>query len=103
VLLVHRLLSRPQLIGTSRHITGAYSIQDLSWDAAGNALYGLSEIVPGADYTLFIHLPPGMTATPTPTATAGANPIEVLQERNGNLLSVTFKSPKSPVSWQVKF
>ena len=103
VLLVHRLLSRPQLIGTSRHITGAYSIQDLSWDAAGNALYGLSEIVPGADYTLFIHLPPGMTATPTPTATAGANPVEVLQERNGNLLSVTFKSPKSPVSWQVKF
>jgi hypothetical protein len=34
VVLVHRLLDRPQLIGTSRHITGAYSIRDLSWDAA---------------------------------------------------------------------
>ncbi|MCX6915579.1 MAG: hypothetical protein NT167_21475 [Verrucomicrobia bacterium] len=99
VLLVHRLLDRPQLIGTSRHITGAYSIQDLSWDAAGNTLQGHSEVVPGADYTLFIHLPPGMPATLTPTASAGGNPIPFRQERAGNLLSVSFKSPQSPVAW----
>ena len=29
VLLIHPLLNRPQLIGTSRHITGAYSISGL--------------------------------------------------------------------------
>ncbi|MCX6877795.1 MAG: hypothetical protein NTW21_28885, partial [Verrucomicrobia bacterium] len=103
VLLVHRLLDRPQLIGTSRHITGAYSIQDLSWDAAGNTLQGHSEVVPGADYTLFIHLPPGMPATLTPTASAGGNPIPFRQERAGNLLSVSFKSPQSPVAWHVEF
>ena len=103
VLLVHRLLDRPQLIGTSRHITGAYSIQDLSWDAAGNTLQGLSDVVPDADYTLFIHLPPDTTATPTPTASAGGNPVPVRQEKKGDLLSVTFKSPKSPVSWKVRF
>jgi hypothetical protein len=103
VVLIHRLLDRPQLIGTSRHITGAYSIQDLSWDATGNALQGLSEIVPGEDYTLFIHLPPGAPTTSTPTASTGGNPIPVRQERKGDLLSVTFKSPESPVAWQVKF
>jgi len=103
VVLVHRLLNRPQLIGTSRHITGAYSIQGLSWDAASNTLQGLSEIVPGEDYTLFIHLPPGALATSTPTASTGGNPIPVRQERKGNLLSVSFKSPESPVAWQVKF
>jgi hypothetical protein len=103
VLLVHRLLDRPQLIGTSRHITGAYSIENLSWDAAGNSLQGRSDVVPGADYTLFIHLPPGTSATATPSASAGGGPIQVRQERTGDLLSVTFRSPESAVAWQVKF
>jgi len=103
VVLVHRLLNRPQLIGTSRHITGAYSIQGLSWDAASNTLQGLSEIVPGEDYALFIHLPPDAPATSTPTASTGGNPIPVRQERKGNLLSVSFKSQESPVAWQVRF
>ncbi len=103
VVLVHRLLNRPQLISTSRHITGAYSIQDLSWNAAGNTLQGLSEIVPGEDYTLFIHLTAGTAAATTPTASAGGKAIPVRQERKGNLLSVSFKSPESPVAWQVKF
>jgi len=103
VVLLHRLLNRPQLIGTSRHITGAYSIRDLSWDAASNTMQGLSEIVPGQDYTLFIHLPQGAAATSTPTASAGGKPIPVRQERKGDLLSVSLKSPESPVAWQVKF
>ena len=101
MLLVHRLFDRPQLIGTSRHITGAYSIQDLSWDGASNTLRGLSEVVPGADYTLFIHLPSGTSSTPT--ASAGGKPLQVRQERTGDLLAVSFKSPESPVAWQVKF
>ena len=103
VLLVHRLLNRPQLIGNSRHITGAYSIQDLSWDEAGNTLQGLSDVVPGADYTLFIHVPPDAPVPPTPTATTGGKPIPVRQERKGDLLSVSFKSPESPVAWLVTF
>jgi hypothetical protein len=103
VLLVHPLLDRPQLIGTSRHITGAYSIRNLSWDAAGNALRGLSEVVPDADYTLHIHVPPGTPPTAKTTATAGGKPLPVRQERTGNLLSVSFTSPESQVAWQVGF
>jgi hypothetical protein len=103
VLLIHKMLDRPQLIGTSRHITGAYSIQDLSWDVAGNTLQGRSDVVPGADYTLFIHLPPGTSSPATPKAFAGGKPIQVRRERTGDLLSVTFKSPESAVAWQVKF
>jgi hypothetical protein len=98
VLLVHRLLSRPQLIGTSRHITGAYSIEDLAWNEKTNTLQGRSETVPGADYTLFFHLPPGTPPTVNVTATAGGNPLTVRQERTGDLLSVTFKSQQSPVA-----
>ena len=103
MLLVHRLLSRPQLIGTSRHITGAYSIEDLTWNEKTNTLQGRSETVPGADYTLFLHLPPGTPPTVNATATAGGNPLTVRQERTGDLLSVTFKSQQSPVVWQARF
>ncbi len=103
VVLVHRLLNRPQLLGTSRHITGAYSIEDLSWDAASNTMRGRSETVAGEDYTIFIHLPPDVPATAKATASSGGNPIPVRQLRKGNLLSVSFKSAESPVSWQVSF
>jgi hypothetical protein len=103
VVLVHRLLDRPQLVGTSRHITGAYSIKELSWDAPGHTLRGVSEVVPGEDYTLFINLPAGTTAAPAPTATADGQPIPVVQQRTGDLLSVSFKSAKPTVAWQVRF
>jgi hypothetical protein len=103
VVLVHPLLDRPQLIGISRHITGAFSIQDLSWDAASHTMQGLSETVPGDDYTLFIHVPPGEWPEVTPSASTLGNSIPVRQERNGNLLSVSFKPSQSPVAWQIRF
>jgi hypothetical protein len=103
VLLVHPCLNRPQLLGTSRHITGAFSIQEQAWDPAGNRLKGLSEIVPGEEYTLFLHLPPGTTSDSKPSASIAGSAIPVHQERNGNLLSVSFKSQQSPVAWQIRF
>jgi hypothetical protein len=103
VLLLHPLLNRPQLVGISRHITGAFSIQDLSWDAATRTLHGLSELVPEDPYTLFIHLPAGAWSDAKPSASTLGNPIPVRQEKIGNLLSVHFQSPKSPVAWQISF
>ena len=103
VVLVHKLLGHPQLIGTSRHITGAYSIKNLSWDVAATTLKGQSNVVPGVDYTLFIHLPPGAPATSTASATAAGKSIPVRQEKKRNLLSVSFKSPESSAAWQIKF
>jgi len=103
VLLVHPYLNRPQLLGTSRHITGAFSIREQAWDPAGNMLKGLSEIVPGEDYTLFLHLPSGTTSDSKPSASIGGTAIPVRQERNGNLLSLSFKSQQSPVAWQIRF
>ena len=70
---------------------------------AGNMLKGLSEIVPGEEYTLFLHLPPGTTSDSKPSASIAGSAIPVHQERNGNLLSVSFKSQQSPVAWQIRF
>jgi hypothetical protein len=66
-------------------------------------LQGLSEIVPGEDYTLYVYLPPGTSSDAKAKASTAGNTIPVRQERNGNLLSVSFKSPQSPVAWQISF
>ena len=47
VVAIYPLLARPQLIGNSRHITGAYSIVDQEWDPAKNRLSGTPETVAG--------------------------------------------------------
>ena len=47
VLHIHPLLGRPQLIGISRHISGAYSVLDLKWDAAQSILQRLFPDRPG--------------------------------------------------------
>ncbi len=63
VLVIRPVLERPQLLATSRHITGAVSIQKLDWDENRSTLSGVSEIVPGASYSIFVHVPEGMTAS----------------------------------------
>jgi alpha-galactosidase len=58
VLSFRKKLDHPQLLGTSRHISGgAVEIDDLSW--AGKTLAATSELIPGEEYTLYIHEPDG--------------------------------------------
>ena len=63
VLLIHPLANHPQLVGTSRHITGAYSIQGVEWDEAQNRLRGTSETVAGDPYTLWVYVPKGVSVS----------------------------------------
>jgi hypothetical protein len=96
-------LNHPQLIGTSRHITGAYSVQELAWNASQNALEGSSETVPGAPYALFVYVP---DKTGTPKARATAKPggeVPVRQGQTGNLLSVSFQGRTEAVQWRIEF
>jgi hypothetical protein len=103
VFLIHPLLNRPQLIGTSRHITGAYSIQELEWDGPKNRLRGSSATVPGEDYALFIHVPQGMTASQVRTTSEGQHAVPETHQQAGNLLRVSFKGLQKPVDWEVDF
>lgn len=103
VVLLHRLLDRPQLVGTSRHITGAHSIKSLAWNAADKALHGISEVVPGEAYTLFIHLPEGAAPNSPPSASAGGEPVTVRQQMKDGLLSLGFNTQMPLVEWQIGF
>jgi hypothetical protein len=101
LLLIHPLLGRPQLITTSRHISGAYSILDLEWDASKERLRGSSRTVAGEDYTLFMYVPEGVAVSRV--MAEGAREIPVRHERTGSSLKVTFPGQPEAVAWQVGF
>ena len=103
VLLVYRLLNRPQLIGLSRHITGAYSIRGLSWDAAKNTLRGSSETVPGEPYIVWVYVPDGVAVGRVHAWTSGNRDVAVNQALTGNALMVSFLGQQEGVEWELTF
>ena len=103
VLQLHPLLGRPQLIGNSRHITGAFSILSLQWNEAKKTLEGLSATIPGDTYDLFIYVPDGFDIAKL-TATAGKNKIiQVKKEMAGNALKLSFEGQLEQFKWQIRF
>jgi len=103
VLLVHPLRDRPQLVGLSRHISGSYSVQRLEWREAEHSLAGVSQSVPGAPYTLFVHVPAGVSAARASATSEGGGSVAVRTQVAGELLSVSFDGQAAPVSWNVAF
>jgi hypothetical protein len=103
VLLVHPLLDRPQLVGNSRHITGAYSILDVSWDDMKNSLSGLSETVPGDTYSLFIYIPDGVSILKTKATTIGNIEVPLIIEQTSNLVKLSLQGQAETTRWQVQF
>jgi len=103
VLLIHPLANHPQLVGTSRHITGAYSIQGMEWDRAQNRLRGSSETIPGEAYALWIYVQKGMTVSQARATAKGNREIAVHHELSGNSLRVSFQGVPEAVDWEVEF
>jgi hypothetical protein len=103
VLLIHPLLSSPQLVATSRHITGVYSIQELAWDGSENLLRGTSDTVPGEDYKLWFYVPEGFTVAQVHATTPAKGEIPARHELRGSSLAFSFPGQHEPVNWQVEF
>jgi hypothetical protein len=98
-LVIRPLSDRPQLLATSRHISGAFSIKDLAWDSSKFALSGTSQTVPDAPYSLFIYIPPGVTLSKV-----DANALNLSYNITTNrMLEVSFKGQEEPVDWVVEF
>ena len=103
VLLIHPLLNHPQLIGTSRHISGAVSIQSLMWDSSRNTLSGSSQTVPGDDYTLWVHVPEGTAFSGARAMTKENREVAVRHEVTGNVVALNFAGQQEPVNWEIEF
>jgi hypothetical protein len=102
VLFIHPLSNRPQLVGISRHISGAYSIQKLSWDEAARTLHGSSQTVRGDLYTLWFYVPDGVETLRVRALVQGRE-LPAKHERDGNSLMIRFDGQQSPVDWEVAF
>jgi hypothetical protein len=103
VLHIHPLQDQPQLIGNSRHISGAYSILNLSWDGAKNTLSGLSETVANDTYSLFIYVPDGFVIEQVKAITEKNKEVLFQSELTGNMLKVNFQGQLEKIDWQVQF
>jgi hypothetical protein len=103
VLLIHPWLNRPQVVGTSRHITGAYSILDLAWNSSTNRLRGSAQTVPGDNYSLWVYVPEGVKVARVHAAAKGGQDVPVHYEQTGNSLMVSFQGQQEAVDWEVEF
>jgi hypothetical protein len=103
VLSIHAMQKNPQLIGNSRHISGAYSIKNLEWNEDEKTLSGTSETIPGADYSLFIYVPDGMTIKEAMATIDGNSAIDVKTELIGNSLRISFQGHQENILWEIEF
>ncbi len=102
VLLIHPALHHPQLMGTARHISGSFSIDEQAWDETKNRLHGTSTTIAGAPYTLWIRVPKGFSVSAAKAA-SGSGEVPVQKELNGELLTLVFAGQPGPVQWDVSF
>lgn len=102
VLSIHPLEDHPQLLALSRHISGTYSLRELSWDSSQLALTGVSDVVPGDPYSVWLYVPAGYTMDQL-HVTNGNQEIPFIKEWNGPALKLTFAATAGPARWTVEF
>ena len=102
VLLIHRLSGHPQLVGISRHITGAFSMEGYQWDPASRRLSGVSEAIAGERYELTVYVPRGDRFLRA-TAVSGGKPVAVASAQTGNAVRVSFPGQSDKVEWEIWF
>ena len=98
VLLVHPASAGLQYLGTSRHISGAYSILRLAQDNEAGTVSGSSQTIAGEPYTLWFRV----DRAPQIQVEAGGKPLKFDQKLDGHLLTLTFQGQPEVVKWNVK-
>ena len=103
VLAIHRMEGRPQLIGNSRHISGAFSVLENAWDAENSVLSGKAQTVGDDNYVAWIYCPKGFAVERIQAATANGKAAELKRAQDGELLGIGFHGGGEVVDWSVKF
>jgi hypothetical protein len=103
VLSIHPALNRPQLVGNSRHITGAYSILNQQWDGANAKLTGTSQSIPGENYKLWFYIPQAMSLVKITVTKNGNREIAAKRSAEGESLMLSFDGQAEPVKWELSF
>jgi hypothetical protein len=96
------LQTHPQLVGLSRHISGTYSLRELTWNSSENILRGTSDSVEGDPYTLWINVPSGFRLQSVNAVSEDVT-IPIRKEFTGSSLKIRFQGVAKPVRWEIKF
>jgi hypothetical protein len=102
VLSIHPLEQRPQLLALSRHISGTYSLRELNWNDADLSLIGISDVVTGDPYSIWLYVPAVYKLEQLHVA-VGDQEIPARKEWNGPALKITFAAPTGTARWTAKF
>ena len=102
VLLIHPVSDHPQLVGISRHITGAYSIASLWWDSGRRTMGGGSQTIQGDTYELWFSLPEGMILNQARATASDSRDLPVKVEPTGTFLRISFAGA-GIVNWELQF
>jgi hypothetical protein len=99
VFVIRERLERPQLVATSRHITGGgVDLIDVSWD--GTTLAGRSRAVAGDPYELYVTVPTGFALGQASCTGAATDSARIL----GALARFTCRADTSrEIGWSVSF
>jgi alpha-galactosidase len=91
--------SHPQLLATNRHVScGGADLERVSWN--GDSLSGISKVVTGDDYELYLTEPDGWTAESVEAVGAEA----VLGERGDHWRRVTVRGTRTAqLTWTVRY
>lgn len=103
VYVIKRVLDRPQVMATSRHITGTISLKQIEWNQEKSLLKGISEIVESTPYSLFIHVPEGMEVS-----RVNANTEVLFHKMSDRILEVKFsgifeEEDQKTLNWSIEF
>ena len=99
LLAVRRKLDRPQIVSTSRHITqGAAEIKSMAWDNKKNILSGISAVVDGESYEIFIRIPCEFAWD------SDASTCQLIEKHKMDIYRVLFPvSDNQDIHWQIAF
>jgi hypothetical protein len=99
VFCIREKLSHPQLLATNRHIScGGLEVKDLKWQ--GNALHGLSELVPNDHYVIYLY--EGLGYAVDKIAVKGARMVG--NEQDGRTRKITLLSAGGGLAeWTVQY
>jgi hypothetical protein len=103
VLAIHRVEGHPQLVGNSRHISGAFSVLGNAWDSDHLLLSGKALTVGEDTYTAWIYCPREFSVEMVHASVAGGRAAEVKRSAKGELIGITFRGGGEIVGWSVQF
>ncbi len=98
---IRERVAHPQLVATSRHVScGGVDLQDVSWDGA--ALRGVSAVVGGDAYDLYLTEPPAFSFA----GAAAQGAAVVSTARAGGMRVVRLRAPgtgEKRVTWRISY